>query len=124
MATMTNTVGQFVKYEAPNSYSREDVTVLSGQNLAAGTVVGRVTASGKIAAYTPGASDGTQNAMGVLVTGVNASAADATGVIIARHAITVDKTGLVWGAAVTTDTHKNTGVAALKALGILCRATV
>lgn len=123
MPTMTNTVGQFVKYEAPNNYSREDVIVLSGQNLAAGTVVGR-NADNKITAYTPGASDGTQNAMGVIVAGVNASGADAPGVIIARHAITVDKTGLVWGSGVTTDAHKNTGVAALKALGILCRATV
>ena len=123
MATMTNTVGQFVKYEAPNNYSREDVTVLSGQNLAAGTVVGR-NADNKITAYTPGASDGTQSAIGVLVEGVNATSGDKPGVIIARHAICVDKTGLVWGSAVTTDAHKNTGVAALKALGIICRATV
>ena len=122
MSTMSNTVGQFVKYEAPQNYSRENVTVLSGQNLAAGTVVGRVTASGKIAVYDNAAGNGTETAIGVLIADVDASAADTAGVIIARHAIVVDQAKLVWKAAMS-DGDKNAGITELKAAGILARTT-
>ena len=123
MTAMQNTIGQFVKYEADQRYSRENVTVKSGQNLAAGTVVGRITASGKIAVYDNAAVDGTQTAVGVLIAAVDASAADMPGVIIARHAIVVDKTGLVWKAAMS-EGDKDAGIVELKAAGIQARATV
>lgn len=124
MTTMANTIGQFLKYEAPHqNYSRENVTVASGQNLACGTVVGRITASGKIAVYDNAASDGTQTAVGVLYAAVDASAGDKPGVIIARHAIVVDKANLVWKAAMS-EGDKDAGIADLKAAGILSRATV
>jgi len=123
MSTMPATLSAFVKMEEEQNYSREDVTVLSGQNLAIGTVVGRVTASGKIAAYDNDASDGTQTAVGIMTAAVNASAADAPGVIIARHAI-LAKEALVWGAGVTTQGEKDAAYADLKAAGILCRTTV
>jgi len=120
--TMNPTAGQFVKYEAPQNYSREDVTVNAGQNLTAGTVVGRITATGRITAFNPGASDGSQNAIGVLVNAVNATAANTPGVIIARHAIVVDSPNLVW-AVTATDPQRATAIAALRALGILARRT-
>lgn len=123
MSTMPATLSAFVKMEEEQNYSREDVTVLSGQNLAIGTVVGRVTASGKIAAYDNDASDGTQTAVGIMTAAVNASAADAPGVIIARHAI-LAKEALVWGAGVTTQGEKDAAYTDLKAAGILCRTTV
>ena len=48
MAALTEpmNLGDVLKYEAPNLYSRERITVASGQNLLLGTVVGLVTASG------------------------------------------------------------------------------
>lgn len=123
MPTMTKTEGQFLKYEAPQGYSREDVTVASGQNIAVGQVVGRITASGKIAAFNPAAADGTQNAIGVSLAAVNATAGDNPGVIVARHAIVVDRDNLVWGGS-PTNAQKDAAVAQLKELGILARATV
>ena len=123
MATMTNTVGQFVKYEGPQNYSRDDVIVASGNNLAAGTVVGIITASGKIKAYDNDASDGTQTAVGVLVAGVDATSADIPGVIVRRHAI-VAKESLVWGAGVTTQGEKDAAYVDLEAAGVLCRTAV
>jgi hypothetical protein len=123
MPTMTKTTGQFLKYEAPQGYSREDVTVASGQNIAVGQVVGRVTASGKIATFNPTAADGTQNAIGVALTAVDATGGDKPGVIVARHAIVVDRDNLVWGGS-PTNAQKDTAIAQLKALGILARATV
>ena len=120
---MAATIGQFVKYEEEQNYSRENVTVVSGQNLACGTVVGRITASGKIAVYDNAASDGTQTAMGVLIAPVDATSADKPGVIIARAAIVVDKANLIWKAGMS-DNDKTAGIADLKALGILSRTTL
>ena len=40
-------LGDLLKYEAPNLYSRDRITVASGQNLPLGAVLGIVTASGK-----------------------------------------------------------------------------
>ena len=37
-------LGDLLKYEAPNLYSRDRITVASGQNLPLGTVLGIVTA--------------------------------------------------------------------------------
>ena len=123
MPTMQATEGQFLKYEAPQGYSREDVIVASGQNLASGQVVGRITASGHIAAFDAGASDGTQNAVGVMLTAVNATAGTLPGVMVARHAIVVDRDNLVWGGT-PTNAQKDAAIAQLKALGILARKTV
>lgn len=123
MPTMQATEGQFLKYEAPQGYSREDVIVASGQNLASGQVVGRITASGHIAAFAAGASDGTQNAVGVMLTAVNATAGPLPGVMVARHAIVVDRDNLVWGGT-PTNAQKDAAIAQLKALGILARKTV
>lgn len=123
MPTMTNTLSAFVKYEAPQNYSREDVVVASGQNLAIGTVVGRVTATGQVRAYDNDAVDGSQTAVGVMVAAVNASAAATPGVMIARHAI-VARESLVWGAGVTTQGERDAAYVELEAAGIVCRATV
>ena len=46
------TLGDLLKYEAPNLYSRETDTVAAGQKLALGTVVGRDTTSSKLKSST------------------------------------------------------------------------
>jgi hypothetical protein len=121
MATKTesNYLGDWLKFEEDNLYSRDQVTVASGQNLKTGTVVGVITASGKVTQLAPSANDGSENAAGVLLLDVDASAADTPGVIVARHAICSDK-GLVWPGGITGP-QKNTALGQLKALGILVR---
>lgn len=57
------------------------VTVAPGQNLAAYTVVGKISASGKIAVCNLGASDGSQTPFGILVHAIDASSADKAGVV-------------------------------------------
>jgi hypothetical protein len=52
------------------------ITVVSGQTLVAGTVLGRITASGKYAAYSDVAVDGTETAVAILGAACDASAAD------------------------------------------------
>lgn len=114
-----NYLGDWLKFEGDNLYSRDEVTVISGQNLATGTVVGIITASGKVTQVAPAAVDGSQNAAGLLLLDVDASAADKSGVIIARHAICSDKK-IVWPGGITGP-QKTAAIAQLKALGILVR---
>lgn len=54
------------------------ITLLSGQNLQRGQVLGRITASGKYKAYDSGASDGSQTPRAILHTSTNATADTAT----------------------------------------------
>ncbi|QDX23811.1 head decoration protein [Pandoraea pnomenusa] len=113
-------LGDLLKFEAPNLYSRDRVTVASGQNLPLGTVIGIVTATGKVTRIDPSATDGTQVAAGVLLQACDATLADRDdGLIVARHAIVADH-ALAWPAAIT-NAEKLSAVAQLKALGVLVR---
>ena len=113
-------LGDLLKYEAPNLYSRDRVTVASGQNLPLGTVLGIVTASGKYKQIDPSAEDGTQVAAGVLLQNCDATLADRdNGLVVARHAV-VAHHALAWPDAITT-AEQLTAIAQLKALGVLVR---
>ncbi|MDP2432933.1 MAG: head decoration protein [Pseudomonadota bacterium] len=113
-------LGDLLKYEAPNLYSRDQVTVAAGQVLALGAVVGVVTASSKVKAVDPSATDGSQTSAGVLIQAVDANLADRDdGLIVARHAIVADH-ALVWPTGITV-AEKKSASAQLKALGILVR---
>lgn len=122
MPTMTQarTLGDLLKYEAPSLYSRDRDTVAAAQNLVLGTVVGRVTASAKLKALDPAATDGSEVAVGVLGNDVDASLIDrADAILIARHAI-VANTALVWPSGITP-TQKAEAVAQLTTRGVLVR---
>ena len=45
--TMAPTLGDLLKYELNGNYSRETVTLKAGTNYALGSVLGKITASGK-----------------------------------------------------------------------------
>ena len=116
-------LGDLLKYEAPNLYSRDRVTVASGQNLPLGTVVAIVTATGKFKQIDPSAEDGTQVAAGVLLQNCDATLADRdNGLVVARHAIVSDH-ALQWPEAITA-AEKASAIAQLKALGVLVRQGV
>lgn len=122
MTTLTEQIphaGGFLIAEANGDLSREAITVVAGQALRPGAVVGKITATGKYAAYDNGASDGTQAAAGILWDGVDASGADAAGVIIARQA-TVNKGELVFAAGQDA-TAQAAALADLAALSIIAR---
>ncbi|MPS93729.1 head decoration protein [Comamonas sp.] len=113
-------LGDLLKYEAPNLYSRDRVTVASGQNLPLGTVVGIVTATAKFKQLDPSAEDGTQVAAGVLLQACDAALIDRDdGLVVTRHAI-VAHHALAWPDAITT-AEKLAALAQLKALGVLVR---
>ncbi len=125
MTAITNdlTLGDLLKYEEENLYSRDQVTVVSGQNLKLGTVIGRVRATQKIKALDPSATDGSEVAAGVVLQSIDASAAEKTnGLIVSRQAIVADH-ALIWPAVITTE-EKTAAIAQLEAIGVLVRQGV
>lgn len=120
MLTESIPFGSFLLSEANGHRSRENVTIISGQKLVAGAVVGKITASSKFTEYDNGASDGSQAAAGILLGAVDASDGDMPGVLIARDA-EVKKDTLTWKSG-ADDTAKNAGIADLAALGIIVRS--
>ena len=111
--------GEFVVSEGNGSISRETITVLSGETLEAGAVLGKVTASAKYKALDPAAADGSEAAAGILYDRVDASAADAEGVAIVRLA-EVNAAELVWPDG-TTGPEQTTALGELAALTIIAR---
>lgn len=86
MTTLTEGVhaNEFRVSEANGDRSREVVTIVSGENLKAGHVLGKITASGKYAEHDPAAVDGTETAVAVLYDDTDASAADTKAVAYVR----------------------------------------
>lgn len=79
-------------------------TFLTGQTLAQNQVIARVTASGKLVAHNPGASDGSQNAMGITCDVVNTTAGDSSHSFYWSGDFNID--ALVWHASLTTTAAK------------------
>lgn len=118
--TQAKNLGDLLKYEAPNLYSREQDTVAAAQNLLLGTVVGRETATAKLKAIDPTATDGTEIAIGVLAGDVDARLIDREdAILIARHAIVARGT-LIWPAGISAE-QKAAAEAQLNLHGILVR---
>lgn len=121
--TESQNLGDLLKYEAPNLYSRDRVTVAAGQTLLLGAVVGIETATTKVVQLDPAATDGSEIAVGVLTTDMDAAASDRTdGILISRHAIVADH-ALIWPVGITP-MQKAAAKLQLKALGILVRVAV
>lgn len=80
----------FISSEATGNRSRDVITVdgaaTTAASLAAGTVLGKVTSGGKYIAYLAGASDGSEDAAGVLIEALDKGTADVSATIIARDA--------------------------------------
>lgn len=111
--------GEAILWEANPDYCREEVTIVSGQNLGANKVVGKITSGGKYAVYNNGAGDGTEAAAGVLYGAVDASAGDQKGAVLLRGPAIVKADMLDWGSSDATAIAA--GKADLLALGIVVR---
>lgn len=115
------TPGDFMLFEESNFFSRDKVTIASGADLEPGTVLGKVTASGKFVRSVETAVDGSEVAVAVLYSPAKAATADVTdAVAIARHA-EVRRGGLTFDATYDSEAKRDAAVAELKAVGILAR---
>jgi hypothetical protein len=113
--------GGFLVWEVMRDFTRETVTIASGAGkLEPGTVLGKITTGGKYTVLTPGASNGSQNAAGILWAGVDATDADTAGVVILRGPAIANLSEILFPEG-ATDPQIATATAALAALGILLR---
>jgi len=113
-------LGDLLKYEAPNLYSRDQETVAAAQNLTLGTVVGRETTTAKLKVLDPAATDGSEIAIGVLANDIDATLIDREdAILIARHAI-VARGELVWPTGITAS-QKRDAIHQLATAGVLVR---
>jgi len=80
----------------------ESITLLSGQNLVRGTVLGKITASGKYIQSLSAAADGSQTPDLILAEDTNASGGDVTTIAYSRGDF--DENALTIGTAHTADT--------------------
>jgi hypothetical protein len=123
MTTLTEGkhAGGFLTWEVLRDYTRETVTLASGAgNLAPGSVLGKITTGGKYTVLTPGATNGSQNAAGILWAAVDATDADAPGVVLVRGPAIVNRHEIIWPEG-ATEAQITTATTALAALGIILR---
>ncbi len=124
--TMAPTLGDLLKYELNGNYSRETVTLKAGTNYPLGAVLGRITATAKyrLSPASPVTGDeGAETAVAVLIEAVDATASDASGLVIARGPVIVSKAALVFDPSVDQETEKAAKLAQLTAAGIVSRDT-
>ena len=121
MTTLTepNTIGDVILWEEDGHYSREVVTIASGADLKIGSVLGKITATGKYALSAPGASDGSEDPAAILITDAAAASADVTNAIVIVRDARAIRAGLIFDATIDNETKRNTAVAALKAIGVI-----
>ena len=119
--TQPPTMGDVLKYELNPNFTRETVTLLAGTNYPVGAVLGRITASGKMKLSTATGTDGAQNAAAVLLYDVDATASDATGIVVMRGPAIVSKAALLFDASVDDAAKTAAKHAQLTALGIVPR---
>lgn len=114
-------MGDVLKYEVNPNYTREVVTLLAGLPYPVGSVLGKITASGKYKLATSGGSDGAQTAAAVLLYAVDATLADATGIVVARGPAIVSRASLAYDATVDDAAKITTKIGQLAAVGIIAR---
>ena len=123
MTTLTEGkhAGGFLVWETSRDYTRETVTIASGAGkIEPGTVLGKITTGGKFTALAPAATNGSQNAAGIIWAGVDASAADAAGVVLLRGPAIVNRHEIVWPAG-ATEAQITAATTALATIGIILR---
>lgn len=108
---------EFLISEANSSFSRDQftATVAGAAALPSGTVMGRITATGKLIKYLDGAVDGSQTAVGVLGTPLPGVNGDYKALVFTRACEVI---GAKLNGGVALDAA---GQADLKALGIIIR---
>lgn len=136
-ATDTTRLSNIIKkYDAPNNPELHNELVTCNQasqtTIALGTVMGKITASGKYIVAKETAVDGSKVAAGIYIGDASgeaqsvtiAAATDTPILILARGKAVVSKDALVLDSTYDNNTKKNVLYADLKALGLLVETTV
>ncbi len=86
---------EYIASEPNGSRGRDVVTLIEGQDLGPGTVLGKITASGKFTQLDPDAQNGAEVACAVLYDHVDATGDDTAATVTARDTEVV-ASSLVW----------------------------
>ena len=115
------TPGDVLKYEVNPNYTRDVITLLAGMPYPVGSVLGKITASGKYKLATSGGTDGAQTAVAVLLYAVDATLADAQGIVVARGPSIVSRAALAYDATINDAGKITTKLGQLATVGIIAR---
>lgn len=110
-----------IRFEEDNRFSRQEITVKAGADLDIGAVLGIFTSTGDVGKYllsAPGAANGTQTPVAVLITPAKAASADVKAIALVRHA-KINRNALIFHSTIDDVTKRNTAVAALRAVNII-----
>ena len=137
IATDTQRLSNLIKkYDTPaNPELFNDVVTVNQAaqtTLKVGTVMGKITASGKYIAAVETAVDGSKVAAGIFIGDANglaqdtviAATTDTPALLLTRGKVVISKDALFLDATYNDNTKKNVVYASLKALGILVETTV
>lgn len=119
--TQPRSMGDVLKYEVNPNYTREVITLLQGMPYPVGSVLGRITASGKYTLSTATGADGAETATAVLLYAVDATLTDATGIVLVRGPAIVSRAGLAFDATVNDGTKITAKLTQLASAGIVTR---
>ncbi len=86
-------------------FHAEKETLLTGTNYEAGTLLGKITASGKYTTSLTASNDGSEVPVAVLLEPVDASGGDADGIILKAGGVVQDK--IIYGTGHTADNTKD-----------------
>lgn len=114
-------MGDVLKYEVNPNYTRETVTLLIGMPYPAGSVLGRITVNGKYKFSTASGTDGAETATAVLLYAVDATLADATGIVLVRGPSIVSRAGLAYDGSVDDAAKITAKLGQLASAGIIAR---
>jgi hypothetical protein len=117
------TLGDVLKYEVNPNFTRETITLLAGTAYPVGAVLGQITANEKYIQSPDTGADGSEIASAVLLYAVDATDADATGIVIGRGPAIVSKSALVFDASVDDAAKTAAKHSQLAALAIMPRDT-
>lgn len=116
-------MGDVLKYEVNPNYTRETVTLLIGMPYPMGSVLSRITASGSYTLSPDTGTDGSEVAAAVLLYAVDATLADAVGIVVARGPAIVSRAALAYDGSVDDADKIAAKLNQLSALGIIPRVT-
>lgn len=118
--------GGFIQSEDNWARSRDRVTIVGGftgaAKLVAGTVIGKITATGKYTISANTGSDGSQTAVAILFDDVDPTSADVLNVAVIARAAEVRADDITYDATVNDPTKTAAKVTQLAAVGIIVRA--
>ena len=99
----------------------EELGPHTGVESGSGTLLGKLTASGKYVPSPATGADGSQTAVAILAYAVDATSADVTDAVIVANDAEVKKPMLIYHSSVDDDTKRNAKLAQLRAVNIKAR---